>query len=250
MLRAVGLRRASLVGAFALEGWCYALVSAIAGTFVGLALGRGLMAAAVALVLQPLRRRPALTALRVQVGERSTGHGGRVRDSPRHDLRDEHLAESLQHHPGDPRHQRTRAAPAPPPRVLSRPRRRDRGHLADSARRVERVVLRVDARSGARTRRRHSDAGAQHLRARLRRRALRSRCSCGWSSPFPSRSHWAPTSTCSSSPCRAWSSSARRWCSLPSTRKRWATPSAASVGVRCTCGSALRIRSHDAFARR
>jgi putative ABC transport system permease protein len=46
MLRAVGLRRASLIGGFATEGWCYALVSAVAGTFVGLALGRALMAAA------------------------------------------------------------------------------------------------------------------------------------------------------------------------------------------------------------
>ncbi len=46
MLRAVGLRRRSLVGAFATEGWCYAVVSAIAGTFVGLGLGRALMAAA------------------------------------------------------------------------------------------------------------------------------------------------------------------------------------------------------------
>jgi len=49
MLRAVGLRRASLIGGFATEGWCYALVSAIAGTFVGLALGRALMAAAASL---------------------------------------------------------------------------------------------------------------------------------------------------------------------------------------------------------
>ncbi len=46
MLRAVGLRRGSLVGAFAAEGWCYAVISAIAGTFVGLGLGRALMAAA------------------------------------------------------------------------------------------------------------------------------------------------------------------------------------------------------------
>jgi putative ABC transport system permease protein len=46
MLRALGLRRRSLIGAFATEGWCYAVVSAIAGTFVGLALGRALMAAA------------------------------------------------------------------------------------------------------------------------------------------------------------------------------------------------------------
>jgi putative ABC transport system permease protein len=44
MLRAVGLRRASLVGAFATEGWCYALASAVAGTFVGLGLGRAMMA--------------------------------------------------------------------------------------------------------------------------------------------------------------------------------------------------------------
>ena len=46
MLRAVGLKRSSLIGAFAAEGWCYAVVSAIAGTFVGLGLGRALMAAA------------------------------------------------------------------------------------------------------------------------------------------------------------------------------------------------------------
>ena len=46
MLRAVGLKRGSLIGAFATEGWCYAVVSAVAGTFVGLGLGRALMAAA------------------------------------------------------------------------------------------------------------------------------------------------------------------------------------------------------------
>ncbi len=46
MLRAVGLRRGSLVGAFATEGWCYAILSAVAGTFAGLGLGRALMAAA------------------------------------------------------------------------------------------------------------------------------------------------------------------------------------------------------------
>lgn len=43
MLRAVGLRRSSLVGAFATEGWCYAIVSSIAGTLAGLALGRIIM---------------------------------------------------------------------------------------------------------------------------------------------------------------------------------------------------------------
>jgi putative ABC transport system permease protein len=53
MLRAVGLKRASLIGAFATEGWCYAVLSAIAGTFVGLGLGRALMAAAAKLFSRP-----------------------------------------------------------------------------------------------------------------------------------------------------------------------------------------------------
>lgn len=53
MLRAVGLRRSSLIGAFAAEGWCYAVLSAIAGTFVGLGLGRALMAAAAKLFSRP-----------------------------------------------------------------------------------------------------------------------------------------------------------------------------------------------------
>jgi putative ABC transport system permease protein len=44
MLRAVGLRRSALVGAFATEGWCYALTAAVAGTFAGLGLGRLIMA--------------------------------------------------------------------------------------------------------------------------------------------------------------------------------------------------------------
>jgi putative ABC transport system permease protein len=53
MLRAVGLKRGSLMGAFAAEGWCYAVLSAIAGTFVGLGLGRALMAAAAKLFARP-----------------------------------------------------------------------------------------------------------------------------------------------------------------------------------------------------
>lgn len=40
MLRAVGLRRASLVGAFSTEGWLYSLLAAALGTLVGLGLGR------------------------------------------------------------------------------------------------------------------------------------------------------------------------------------------------------------------
>jgi putative ABC transport system permease protein len=40
MLRAVGLRRASLVGSFSLEGWLYALASSLLGSVVGLGIGR------------------------------------------------------------------------------------------------------------------------------------------------------------------------------------------------------------------
>lgn len=44
MLRAIGLRRASLVGLFSVEGWLYALAASAIGTFVGLALGRVIIA--------------------------------------------------------------------------------------------------------------------------------------------------------------------------------------------------------------
>lgn len=43
MLRAVGLRRWSLVGAFSLEGWAYSLGAALVGTFVGLGLGAAII---------------------------------------------------------------------------------------------------------------------------------------------------------------------------------------------------------------
>lgn len=40
MLRAVGLRRFSLIGSFSLEGWMYSLLSAALGTIVGIGVGR------------------------------------------------------------------------------------------------------------------------------------------------------------------------------------------------------------------
>lgn len=43
MLRAVGLRRSSLVGSFSLEGWIYALGSALLGTLAGIAVGRAII---------------------------------------------------------------------------------------------------------------------------------------------------------------------------------------------------------------
>jgi len=46
MLRAVGMRRASLVGSFSLEGWLYALASAASGALAGVGVGRLVVVAA------------------------------------------------------------------------------------------------------------------------------------------------------------------------------------------------------------
>ncbi len=43
MLRAVGLRRASLVASFSLEGWIYAMGSALLGALVGIGVGRAII---------------------------------------------------------------------------------------------------------------------------------------------------------------------------------------------------------------
>lgn len=45
MARAVGMRRASLVGAFATEGWLYALAASLLGAALGIGLGRVIIAA-------------------------------------------------------------------------------------------------------------------------------------------------------------------------------------------------------------
>ncbi len=45
MARAVGMRRAALVGAFATEGWLYALASSVLGALAGVALGRVIVVA-------------------------------------------------------------------------------------------------------------------------------------------------------------------------------------------------------------
>ena len=46
MLRAVGMRRSSLVGSFTLEGWLYALGASVLGAFAGLGVGRIIVAVA------------------------------------------------------------------------------------------------------------------------------------------------------------------------------------------------------------
>jgi putative ABC transport system permease protein len=61
MLRAIGLRRASLVGSFSLEGWLYALASALAGMVVGVGIGRLVITAASRIFNQAGGRRATLS---------------------------------------------------------------------------------------------------------------------------------------------------------------------------------------------
>lgn len=73
MLRAVGLRRASLVGSFSLEGWLYALGSSALGTIAGLGVGRLIVVVAAAIFSRPgdvfsLELRYAATSTSIQGG--------------------------------------------------------------------------------------------------------------------------------------------------------------------------------------
>jgi putative ABC transport system permease protein len=60
MLRAIGLRRASLVGSFSLEGWFYALGSSLAGMVVGIGIGRLVITVASRIFNQAGGRRSSL----------------------------------------------------------------------------------------------------------------------------------------------------------------------------------------------
>jgi putative ABC transport system permease protein len=61
MLRAIGLRRASLVGSFSLEGWMYTVMSALAGMLVGVGIGRLVITAASRIFNQAGGRRATLS---------------------------------------------------------------------------------------------------------------------------------------------------------------------------------------------
>jgi putative ABC transport system permease protein len=61
MLRAVGLRRGDLVRSFSMEGWLYALSSALAGMLVGVGIGRLVITAASRIFNQAAGRRATLT---------------------------------------------------------------------------------------------------------------------------------------------------------------------------------------------
>jgi putative ABC transport system permease protein len=73
MLRAVGLRRTSLVGSFSFEGWMYALASSVLGALAGIGLGRIVVFVAAGLFRRNsfgrvLELRFSATALNVQTG--------------------------------------------------------------------------------------------------------------------------------------------------------------------------------------
>lgn len=53
MLRAIGLRRAGLVGSFSIEGWLYALASSVLGTIAGMGLGKVIVIVAAGIFSQP-----------------------------------------------------------------------------------------------------------------------------------------------------------------------------------------------------
>lgn len=53
MLRAIGLRRAGLVGSFSVEGWLYALASSVLGTIAGMGLGKVIVVVAAGIFSQP-----------------------------------------------------------------------------------------------------------------------------------------------------------------------------------------------------
>lgn len=70
MLRAVGLRRLSLVGSFSLEGWIYTMMSCLAGVLVGVGIGRLVITAASRIFNSAGSRRGSLS-LQFSVTERS-----------------------------------------------------------------------------------------------------------------------------------------------------------------------------------
>ncbi|MDP9075461.1 MAG: ABC transporter permease, partial [Actinomycetota bacterium] len=74
MLRAVGLRRSSLVGSFSLEGWIYAAGSSLAGMLVGIGIGRLVITVASRIFNQGGGRRNGL-ALTFSVSSRSLQAG-------------------------------------------------------------------------------------------------------------------------------------------------------------------------------
>ena len=179
-----GFDRAWLVGAFATEGWCYALASAVAGTFAGLGLGRAMMAFAAHVRARRVRFGPAPAALRVHLGERAARNGDRLRDRDRRRCcsRASGSAGSTSsvRFVTSPRRRRTaRTALVLPRRGAGRVRR-----TARRARRARHLVRRPGDRAGVHVRRDRATL-ARHFHAHTSPPRSRPSCCSGASLPYP-----------------------------------------------------------------
>ena len=115
-MRAVGMRRSELVGAFATEGWLYAVVATL-GVLVGIGLGAILVAVS-ARIFASEHNRFDSTSRSSQAVWRARSH--RVRRCTGDDRRHEPPRQQAEHHPRDPRPAGAAAARS----EAARPRRR------------------------------------------------------------------------------------------------------------------------------
>ena len=106
MLRAVGMRRRTLVAALATEGWIYAVIASALGALLGIAFGR-LIAWHADEILSSGREVNALhLTFTFDWSTVLTGFAVGPRGRDRHHPVGEHPHRAGQHHPGDPRHHR------------------------------------------------------------------------------------------------------------------------------------------------
>ena len=75
MLRAIGLRRAGLVGSFSIEGWLYALASSVLGTIAGMGLGKVIVVVAAGIFSNPCEEFSLELRYAANVGSITSGFG-------------------------------------------------------------------------------------------------------------------------------------------------------------------------------
>ena len=112
MLRAVGMRRRTLVAALATEGWIYAVVASALGALLGIGFGRLIAWRADEILSVGSRDQLAAPHVHVRLVDGAHRLRGRSRGRDRHHPPREHPHLTRQHHPGRPRHHRARRAPA------------------------------------------------------------------------------------------------------------------------------------------
>ena len=109
MARAVGMRRSELVGAFATEGWIYALVATVLGVAAGIGLGAVLVSLSARIFATEHNRFDLFFTL--QAAEPGAVVRDRLRRRARDDRRHEPSGQPAQHHPRDPRPRGAAASP-------------------------------------------------------------------------------------------------------------------------------------------